>query len=124
MAYSKKYQQLGELAQGDTPEIKERADAWLISIGLQGAAELRVTAFLLDLAIRNVKGEITRDEVSQLLESHYANIPMTESNRSHGLDGDYEIIPLDSPKIQEIEEYNRKLRPALYAQLDKERKRN
>ena len=33
------------------------------------------------------------------------------------------IIPPDSPKINEIEEYNRKLRPALYAKLDKKRKR-
>ncbi len=124
MAYEEKYKELVELSHSDTPEIKERADAWLISIGLQGAAELKVSAFLLDLAIRNVKGEITRDEVSQLLDAHYANMPKTERKRSHGLDGDYEIIPPDSPKIKEIEECNRKLRPALYAQLDKERIRN
>ena len=42
---------------------------------------------------------------------------------SNGLDGDYEIIPPDSPRIQEIEEYNRKLRPTLYAELDKKKKR-
>lgn len=112
-----------ELSHSDDSKIKEKADAWLISIGLQGAAELRVSAFLLDLVIRNVKVEITRDEVSQLLNAHYAHMPKTEAKRRHGLDGDYEIIPPDSPKIQEIEEYNRKLRPALYAQLDKERKR-
>lgn len=112
-----------ELSHSDNPEIKEMADAWLISIGLQGAAELKVSSFLLDLAIRNVKGEITRDEVSQLLESHYANMPKTERKRSHGLDGDYEIIPPDSPRIKENEEYNRKHRPELYAQLDKEMKR-
>ncbi len=111
------------MSHSDNLEIKEKADAWLISIGLQGAAELKVSAFLLDLAIRNVKGEITRDEVSQLLDAHYANMPKTGIKRRHGLDGDYEIIPPDSPKIQEIEEYNRKLRPALYAQLDKERER-
>ena len=29
----------------------------------------------------------------------------------------------DSPRIKEIEEYNRKLRPTLYAELDKKRKR-
>ncbi len=123
MDYSEKYQELVELSHSDDWKIKEKADAWLISIGLQGAAELRVSAFLLDLAIRNVKDEITRDEVSQLLNAHYAHMPKTEAKRRHGLDGDYEIIPPDSPKIQEIEEYNRKLRPALYAQHDKERKR-
>ena len=123
MDYSKKYQELVKLSHSDIPEIKEKADAWLISIGLQGAAELKVSLFLLDLAIRNVKGEITSDEVSQLLNAHYANTPKTETKRSHGLDGDYEIISPDSPRIKEIEEYNRKLRPALYAELDKRKKR-
>ena len=79
--------------------------------------------FLLDLAIRNVKGEITRDEVSKLLNARYANMPKTEKKRGNGLDEDYEIIPPDSPRIKEIEVYNRKHRPALYAQLDKERQR-
>ena len=119
MTYEEKYNELVELSHSENSEIKEMADAWLVSIGLQGAAELKVSTFLLDLAIRNVKGEITRDEVSQLLNTHYANMPKSETKRSHGLDGDYEIISPDSPRIKEIEEYNRKLRPALYAQLDK-----
>ena len=112
-----------KLSHSDDPKINKKGDGWLISIGLQGAAELRVSVFLLDLAIRNVNGEITRDEVSQLLNTNYANIPKTETKRSHGLDGDYEIIPPDSPRIKEIEEYNRKLRPGLYAELDKRKKR-
>lgn len=119
MEYSKKYQELVELSHSDNPEIKEKADAWLIGIGLQGATELKVSAFLLDLAIRNVKGEITRDEVSLLLNAHYANMPKPETKRSHGLDGDYEIIPLDSPRIKEIEEWSRKIRPDLYTNTDK-----
>ena len=123
MTYEEKYQELVELSHSGNSEIKEKVDAWLIGIGLQGAAELKVSAFLLDLAIRNVKGEITRDEVSQSLNAHYANMPKDETKRSHGLDGDYEILPPDSPKIKEIEEYNRKLRPALYAELDKKRKK-
>lgn len=53
-----------ELSHSDNPEIKRKADVWLISIGLQGAAELKVSSLILDLAIRNVKGEITRDVVS------------------------------------------------------------
>lgn len=64
MTYEEKYTELVALSHSDNLEIKEKADAWLISIGLQGAAELKVSAFLLDLAIRNVKGEITRDEES------------------------------------------------------------
>ena len=119
MKYSEKYMELVELTHSDTPKIKEKADAWLISIGLQGAAELNVSAFLLDLAIRNVKGEITRGEVSQRLKEHYGE-KVYEEPKSR-LDGGYEIIPPDSPRIKEIEEYNRKLRPTLYAKLGKER---
>ena len=121
MTYEEKYNELVELSHSDNSEINEKADAWLISIGLQGAAEQRVSAFLLDLAIRNVKGEITRDEVSQRLKEHYGNTEYVEPKSE--LDGGYEIIPPNSPRIKEIEEYNRKLRPVLYAELDKKRKR-
>ena len=121
MTYEEKYNELVELSHSENSEIKEMADAWLIGIGLQGAAELKVSAFLLDLAIRNVKGEITRDEVSQRLKEHYGDTVFVEPKS--GLDGGYEIIPPDSPRIKEIEEYNRKLRPGLYAELDKRKKR-
>ena len=121
MTYEEKYNELVELSHSDNSEIKDKADAWLISIGLQGAAELKVSVFLLDLAIRYVKGEITRDEVSQRLKEHYGYTEYVEPKS--GLDGGYEIIPPDSQRIKEIEEYNRKLRPALYAELDKRKKR-
>ena len=85
MTYKAKYQELVELSHSDNPMIREQADAWLVSIGLQDAAELKVSAYLLY--------------------------------------GGYEILPPDSPKIKEIEDYNRKLRPALYAELDKKRNR-
>ena len=58
MTYKAKFQELVELSHSDNPTIRENADAWLVSIGLQDAAELKVSAFLLDLAVRNVKGEI------------------------------------------------------------------
>ena len=119
MTYEEKYQELVELSHRDIPEIKGQAEAWLVSIGLQDAAELKVSAFLLDLAIRNVKGEITREEVSRRLNEHYAGRQKAEPKS--GLDVGYEIIPPDSTKIKEIEEYNRELRPALYAELDKRR---
>ena len=121
MTYEDKYNELVELSHSENSEIKDKADAWLIGIGLQGAAELKVSAFLLDLAIRNVKGEITRDEVSQRLKEHYGYTEYVEPKS--GLDGGYEIIPPDFQRIKEIEEYNRKLRPALYAELDKRKKR-
>ena len=121
MTYEEKYNELVELSHSENSEIKEMADAWLVSIGLQGAAELKVSTFLLDLAIRNVKGEITRDEVSKRLKEHYGDTVFVEPKS--GFDGGYEIIPPDSQRIKEIEEYNHKLRPALYAEHDKRKKR-
>ena len=121
MTYEDKYQELVELSRSDNPIIREQSDAWLVSIGLQDAAELKVSTFLLDLAVSNVKGEISRDEVSQRLRERYGDNLYEEPKT--GLDGGYEIIPPDSPEIDEIEEYNRKLRPALYAELDKKRNR-
>lgn len=119
MTYKDKYQELVELSHSGNPEIKEQADAWLVSIGLQEAAELKVSAYLLDLAISNVKGEISRDEVSQRLREHYGDKLYEEPKT--GLDGGYEILPPDSPKLKKIEAFNRKHRPALYAELYKKR---
>lgn len=121
MTYKDKYQELVELSRSDNPVIREKADAWLVSIGPQDAAELKVSAFLLDLTVRNVKGEISHDEVSQRLREHYGDNLHDEPQNS--LNGGYEILPPDSPKIKEIEEYNRKLRPALYEELDEKRNR-
>ena len=61
--------------------------------------------------------QISRDEVSQRLRERYGDKLYDEPTTS--LDGGYEIIPPDSTKIEEIEEYNRKLRQALYAELNK-----
>lgn len=122
MNYDDKYKELVELSHSDNPEIKQKADTWLIGIGLQASAELKVSAFLLDLAVKNIKGELSNDEVSQRLKDHYGEVVYQEPRA--GLDGEYEVIPPDSPRIKEIEEYNRKLRPALYARLDQERKIN
>ena len=103
MTYEAKYQKLIELSHSDNQEIRERADAWLVSIGLQDTAELKVSTFLLDLAIRNVKGEITREEVNQKLNEHYDGIKMIEPKS--GLNGGYEVVPPDSPRIKEMEEH-------------------
>lgn len=94
---------------------------WSMGIGLQDIDRLKPSEFLLDLAIRNVKGEISLDEVSQRLREHYGDNLYEEPKT--GLDGGYEILPPDSPKIKEIEEYNRNLRPALYAELNKNKNR-
>lgn len=118
MAYEDRYKELTELSHSDVAEVRRKADSWLIGIGLQGTVGLRVSEFLLDLAIRNSKGEISDEEVSRLIKEHYPNSPLRDTLSHPPLDGGYEVIPSDSPKIKEIEEYNRKLRPELYKSRD------
>ncbi len=118
MTYGDKHKELEMLSHSDVAEVRQKADSWLIGIGLQGTAGLRVSEFLLDLAIRNSKGVISDEEVSRLIKEHYPNSPLRDTLAHHPLDGGYEVIPPDSPKIKEIEEYNRKLRPELYKSRD------
>lgn len=119
----KNLRELEQLSHSDNPEIREKARNWLIGIGLQDVDGLRVSPFLVELALRNVKRELTSVDVSRLLDEHYANqrCKKNTDSKSHPLDGEYEIVPDDSPRIKQIEEFNRKLRPELYARLDRER---
>jgi hypothetical protein len=56
--------------QGD-PDKKERAINWRTAIGLQAVDGLRVSNFLIEIARRNIEGEITIDEAQKLIEAHY-----------------------------------------------------
>ena len=58
------------IRQGD-PEKKERAINWRTAIGLQATAGLCVSDFLIEIARRNIEGEITIDEAQKLIEAHY-----------------------------------------------------
>ncbi len=118
MAYEDRYKELTELSHSDVAEVRRKADSWLIGIGLQGTAGLRVSEFLLDLAIRNSKGVIPDNDVSHLIKEHYHDSLLRDTLSHHPLDGGYEVILSDSPKKKEIEEYSRKLRPGLYQYRD------
>ena len=56
--------------QGD-PDKKEQAINWRTAIGLQAVDGLRVSNFLIEIARRNIEGEITIDEAQKLIEAHY-----------------------------------------------------
>ena len=58
------------LRQGD-PLKKERAEAWRAAIGLQAVDGLKVSGYLLELARRNIEGEISMEEVNKLLDEYY-----------------------------------------------------
>ena len=53
------------------PWKKERAEAWRVAIGLQAVDGLKVSGYLLELARRNIEGEISMEEVNKLLDEYY-----------------------------------------------------
>ena len=58
------------IRQGE-PQKKERAEAWRVAIGLQAVDGLKVSGYLLELARRNIEGEISMEEVDKLLDEYY-----------------------------------------------------
>ena len=52
-------------------EKREKASNWIAAIGLQRVDGLQVSDYLLELAVRNINGEISMEEVSALLDKHY-----------------------------------------------------
>ena len=54
------------------PHKREKAEAWKVAIGLQAVDGLQVSDYLLELARRNIEGEITIDEVIELLNERDA----------------------------------------------------
>ena len=58
------------IRQGE-PSQREAAYAWSTAIGLQAVDGLKVSGYLLELARRNIEGEITMEEVDKLLDEYY-----------------------------------------------------
>ena len=55
------------------PEVRQRASDWSLAIGLQDVDQLSVSQVLIDTTIRNIRGEITQDEVAWLIEEYHSN---------------------------------------------------
>lgn len=53
------------------PLQREAAYAWSTAIGLQAVDGLKVSDYLLELARRNIEGEISMEEVDKLLDEYY-----------------------------------------------------
>ena len=55
------------------PQKRKLASAWATGIGLQDVDGLSVSPFLIELAIKNIEGEITTKEVEALIHEYYKN---------------------------------------------------
>lgn len=58
------------IRQGE-PGRKEKAAAWQTAIGLQGVDGLKPSAYLIETAKKHIEGDITIDDVKQMLDSYY-----------------------------------------------------
>ena len=58
------------IRQGE-PGQQEKAGYWQAAIGLQAVDGLKVSNYLLELARKNIEGELTMDEVDDLLDKYH-----------------------------------------------------
>lgn len=58
------------IRQGE-PERKEKAAAWQTAIGLQDVDGLKPSAYLIEAAKKHIEGDITIDDVKQMLDTYY-----------------------------------------------------
>ena len=55
------------------PKKRKLAGIWAGSIGLQDVDGLSVSPYLVELAIKNVEGDVTIQEVNTLIDEYYRN---------------------------------------------------
>lgn len=58
------------IRQGE-PQMKERAEAWRVAIGLQAVDGLKTSEYLHETARRNIEGEISIDEARDIVKQYY-----------------------------------------------------
>ncbi|MCL2631431.1 MAG: antitoxin VbhA family protein, partial [Firmicutes bacterium] len=68
------YIRLGE------PEKHEKAENWQIAIGLQQVDGLTPSAYLIELAKKNIEGEITINEVKESLKNYYESKSIAQND--------------------------------------------
>lgn len=97
MSEEQPYINFDEYIRQGEPSKREAAYAWSTAIGLQAVDGLKTSDYLNDLARRNIEGEITIDEVDQLLKSYYEHKTVREED-----DDDKEEADKASKNIRRI----------------------
>lgn len=60
-----------EYIKGGNPSQKEKSYAWQTAIGLQDVDGLKPSDYLVQAAKQNIEGDISIDEVKQLIDNYY-----------------------------------------------------
>ena len=61
------------IRQGE-PEKRENASIWRTAIGLQAVDGLQTSAYLREIAVKHIEGEIDIDEARQLIKTYYQSL--------------------------------------------------
>ena len=93
----KHYPDFDEYIRQGEPSQREAAYAWSTAIGLQEVDGLKTSEYLKDLARRNIEGELSMDEVGELLDSYYKSKSAREAK-----DDDNEEADKASKNIKKI----------------------
>ena len=93
----KHYPDFDEYLRQGEPSQREAAYAWSTAIGLQEVDGLKTSEYLKDLARRNIEGELSMDEVGELLDSYYKSKSAREAK-----DDDNEEADKASKNIKKI----------------------
>ena len=75
------------IRQGE-PGAAISAEQWKTAIGLQAVDGLKPSQYLLDTARRNIEGDITMDEVQELLRSYYASADIRDKTEKNDEEAD------------------------------------
>lgn len=97
MTQKQQYPDFDEYIRQGEPSKREAAYAWSTAIGLQAVDGLTTSAYLNELARRNIEGEITIDEVGRLLDNYYESKTVREAD-----DDDKEEADKASKNIKRI----------------------
>jgi fido (protein-threonine AMPylation protein) len=69
------------------PDKRDKGYAWHTAIGLQAVDGLKPSKYLIDMAIKNIEGDISIDETQELLDSYYEeNQQSDHGNRTEEAD--------------------------------------
>ena len=61
------------------PDKRDKGYAWHTAIGLQAVDGLKPSKYLIDTAIKNIKGDISIDEAQELLNTYYEENPKADT---------------------------------------------
>lgn len=77
-----------EYIQQSEPEKREKGYAWQTAIGLQAVDGLKPSEYLLETARKHIEGDITIDEVQQLIKTYYESKDVRDKSDSETEEAD------------------------------------